>query len=156
MPFALRCPSCQKMLMLAESIRGMSVLCLHCGRGLMAVESGAVARPGRCRVPLPLRLLVHVARDPEGKLRGLFEGVLTRAGLRLRQGVTEVVVPVGCGAEHLKENAVALTVSGRRVEVLVTRPGAYPQRLAGDVASYLAGDGNLVGPEGGERGVDVS
>jgi hypothetical protein len=114
------------------------------------LDEGAVVEP----LPEPpLALVVNVAFDAGGALRGRYRARLTPEGLcllnaarrgrssRRRRGESDdLLLPPGTPARYVGNNRVRVQIDGRRVVLAVSKFGAYHPNLARDVADFLAGD----------------
>src|SRR5262245_28993358 len=126
-------------------------------RPVRAVDSDEDEPPRRrpreadARRPPALRFTAVVPSDPEGAFEGAWDAEVTRDGLLLRRGETELLVPVGGPARHLGGNRLEVRVEGREVLLQVRRPRTHLTRLARDLASFL--DGQSPRPRAAEYGL---
>jgi hypothetical protein len=87
----------------------------------------------------PIEFHVLIRKDPERKLRRIFQGRLTRHGLVLRQGKLELEIPVGSAVKYLGDNRLRVPLEDRMVEIQITRQNLYVYRLCADMADFLNG-----------------
>ncbi|HWE36944.1 MAG TPA: hypothetical protein VG406_10295 [Isosphaeraceae bacterium] len=150
------CPQCGSRLRVPGAHLGKRVKCPACGTIVATVrpeaeaEAVPAARPAPRRPARefePLRFGVRVKYDPAGILKGSYQGELSAEGLVLRKpkrDEVEASFPVGTPVRSPGQGILELKGKGRVLTLVVARWNSYNERLADDLARFLAGEIDLI------------
>jgi hypothetical protein len=91
----------------------------------------------------PLIFAVKVKPSRKHSLQGRYQARLDRKGLQLSRKKDVIDIPVGSSASYVSGPALQVEHNGADVKLTIAKPGWYCERLAGDLADFLNGDGPL-------------
>jgi hypothetical protein len=87
-----------------------------------------------------MSVIVVVTTEPR-TLKGKFACEIKPKGLTLIQGMkTMLEIPVGSNVEYLGKNRMSIMVDNMRLEFSVMKFGGFQNRLARDIAAFVAGE----------------
>ena len=86
-----------------------------------------------------MNLNVMVKSEPRSVAKGQFQCRISAGAITLIQRKKQIEIPVGVNANYLGKNRIGVTLPEGRLELFVTKFGCYQDRLAKDMAAFLAG-----------------